>query len=962
LAEAADTGSAASGGIHEGQAGHLFEREAELEALSSALADALEGRGSTFAVVGPPGIGKTSLLETLVARARRLRAAVRTGSGSEFERGFPFAIAGQLLTGAIAGLQGSAQAEVLAGAATLGAAGIGWNVETGSQPAGDESLFAVVDGLYWLASNLAERRPLVLVVDDAQWADAESLRWISYLGRRVEELPILLALGVRTAEPGTEWEQVESMIRDSGARIIEPRPLSDDAIGRLIAGRLDSQPESRFVEACAAATGGNPFLVDQLLVSLARDDVEPVDEQAGRIAGLGAPTVARAALERVARLGPNATELAKAIAILGDESQLPIARDLAGLEAAAARDAADGLVAASVLRGDPPLRFAHPLVRAAIYNETPPAERALAHTRAARLLAEHGATVDRVAGHLLDGEPGGDAWTVERFREAARTALGRGAPKLAARYLRRALSEPPVARARAAVTKELGYAEVVAGQPEEALIHLEQALDLTADPVERTAVWRGQALALLNVGRPDAAIERLQSAIEQSDGGDAANRLRLEADLASLEVMSLTSDHAATRDRLAGLTTQFDGGDPSGGVLLGALSHLRMGDCEPATEVAAMAERALSSEVRVEPGPALIGRAQGMATLICADAIDRAESISSAELADARTRGATFEISLNELFLAVAALFRGAISDAEAGARHVLELAREHGLPAEVATATAVLTESLVERGEYEEAWRELEGLGMTGELPRVNTFIWVLSRRGRLRSVSGDHEGGLDDLLEAGRRYADWGVVNPAEARWLSDAALIKAALGDDEEARALAEEEVTLARRFGAPRALGVALRARGLVEGGARGLEFLREAVAVLAGSVARLEYAYALTEFGAALRRANKRAEAREPLKEGLTLARSCGAVPLAERAHDELAATGARPRKIIRSGVEELTPSERRVARMAASGMRNKEIAQALFVTERTVETHLRHTYQKLDISSRGELSAALEGG
>jgi DNA-binding CsgD family transcriptional regulator len=316
-------------------------------------------------------------------------------------------------------------------------------------------------------------------------------------------------------------------------------------------------------------------------------------------------------------------------------------------------------------------------------------------------------------------------------------------------------------------------------------------------------------------------------------------------------------------------------------------------------------------------------------------------------------------MSLNILFLAVAALFRGAISDAEAGARHVLDLSREHGFPAEIGTAVTVLTETLIERGDYAAAWAELEALNMTGELPMLNTFVWVLARRGRLRAARGEPEAGLEDLLEAGRRYASWGVVNPAEARWRSDAALIRLSLGDAEGARALAEEELGLARRFGAPRPLGIALRTRGLVEGGDGGIRLLEEAVAVLGDSAARLEHAYALTDLGAALRRANRRADARGQLTEGLALARSCGAVPLAERAYEELVATGARPRKIIRSGIETLTPSERRVARMAADGMQNKEIAQALFVTARTVETHLRHTYQKLDIGSRRELAAAL---
>jgi DNA-binding CsgD family transcriptional regulator len=948
--------------MNEGHAaGRLLEREAELGALWSALADALEGKGRTFAVIGPPGIGKTSLLNALGERGRGTAATVCTASGSEFEQGFPFAIARQLVGPALGGLGARARAKALTGAATLGGSAIGLDGDEPLEAERGESLFGAIHGLYWLAANLAEREPLVLVIDDAQWADTESLRWVSYLGRRVDELPILIALGVRAAEPGTDWSQVEAMIRDSGAAIMRPRPLSEPAIEGMIAERLRSAPDSSFLRACRSATGGNPFLLDQLLVSLARDAVTPIDSEADRVAELGPPTVARAALERVGRLGQAATRLAKALAILGDGSEVELARALAELDPPQAQEAADALVGAAVVERQLPMRFVHPLVRAAIHNDIPPAERAVGHARAARLLADRGATVDRVAGHLLDGDPSGDPWAVQRLREAAWVALARGAPDRAVVYLRRALAEPPEIAERAAVMREVGLAEMIAGDPQDALEHLGGALELTSEPGERAAAARGEALALLNLGRPDDAIERLVAAIDEGDEHASDLRVRLEGDLASLQVMSLTADHAATRDRLEGLLTTLDGGGAAEGVLLAVLSHLRMAACEPAPEVAALAERALSGGARLDPGPSVFGRAQGMVTLICADALDRAESIATADLADARDRGAILEVGLNTLFLAVAALSRGAISDAEAGARHVLDLSREHGFPAEIATAMTVLTETMVERGEYDAAWAELEALNMTGDLPRINTFIWVLARRGRLRAARGDARNGLEDLLEAGRRYADWGVLNPAEARWRSDAALIMLGLGDAAGALELAADELDLARRFGAPRPLGIALRARGLVEGGEEGIRLLREAVDVLGDSVARLQHAYALTDLGAALRRANRRADAREPLREGLALARSCGAVPLAERAYQELVATGARPRKILRSGVDTLTPSERRVARMAAQGMQNKEIAQALFVTARTVETHLRHTYQKFDISSRRELATALGG-
>ncbi len=201
----------------------------------------------------------------------------------------------------------------------------------------------------------------------------------------------------------------------------------------------------------------------------------------------------------------------------------------------------------------------------------------------------------------------------------------------------------------------------------------------------------------------------------------------------------------------------------------------------------------------------------------------------------------------------------------------------------------------------------------------------------------------------------------NPAVLAWRSHLALALLGLDRRDEALELAREEVELARAWGAPKPIGVALRARGLAEGGAEGIETLRESLAVLDGSSARLERARSLVELGAALRRANQRAEARELLKEGIDLAVRCSSQPLVEHAEAELAATGARPRRLLLSGVESLTASERRVADFAAKGLSNKDIAQTLFVTTKTVEVHLSNVYRKLGIGSRGELPQALGG-
>jgi DNA-binding CsgD family transcriptional regulator len=203
------------------------------------------------------------------------------------------------------------------------------------------------------------------------------------------------------------------------------------------------------------------------------------------------------------------------------------------------------------------------------------------------------------------------------------------------------------------------------------------------------------------------------------------------------------------------------------------------------------------------------------------------------------------------------------------------------------------------------------------------------------------------------------WGARNPAYSAWRSLAAVSKLRLGDDREAHRLATEELELAERVGAGRAIGIALRARGLAAGGTDGLADLERAVDELSQSGAYLEHARALADLGGALRRGNRRSDAREPLQTSIEMARACGAIPLAELAHQELRATGARPRRLEFSGVEALTARERQIAELAAHGRSNPEIAQSLFVTRRTVETHLTSVYRKLDIESREELAEAL---
>ncbi len=409
------------------------------------------------------------------------------------------------------------------------------------------------------------------------------------------------------------------------------------------------------------------------------------------------------------------------------------------------------------------------------------------------------------------------------------------------------------------------------------------------------------------------------------------------------------------RERLARSAPEADAESDGGRFLLAlAASELARAGESP-DEARDLAQRALTDGL--SRGEANWQRYMlSVAVLVTLDDVDAAVARFDDWLEDARRQGSLFAFSHASSFRGLAMLHRGELREAEADARAACE-----GVPLLRWHSFLHLAETLIERGELEEATRVIEHVAASevDEPPTYQMARWE-ALRARLRILAGESERGLAELLETGERLEALGVLNPSYVPWRSQAALVLAGQGERGEATRLVEQELGVARAWQAPRALGAALRAAGLVAEGDGSIDLLRESVEVLAGSPIRLELAKSLTELGAALRRGNARADAREHLREGLELAERCGAAPLAERARTELLATGARPRRVMRTGVDSLTPSEHRVAGMAAGGQTNREIAQALFVTPKTVEMHLSHVYRKLGIRSRSQLQGALE--
>jgi DNA-binding CsgD family transcriptional regulator len=936
----------------------LLEREAELVALD-ALVSGASGWGRLLAIEGPPGIGKTSLILETRQRALDAGTQVLSARGSELETTFSFGVVRQLLEPLLAQLTEQERAELLTGAAEL-ATPIFEPAHLAADPARDVSL-AMLHGLYWLTANVAAQRPLLLAVDDLHWCDPPSLRWLAYVLPRMDGLDLSIVVGLRPAEHSGAPALLLHIVSDPRAAVIQPAPLSIAATAQLVRETLSADADDAFCIACHEITGGNPLLLRDLRNAIIAEDLPPTSANVPRLRELAARAGTRALSARLSPLPRDATRFAQAVAILGEDVDAHHAAALAGLGAQAASEAIADLTRVDVLSSQPLLGFVHPVVRAAVYESLTPLERNAGHSRAAHLLSASDVDPERVAAHLLLVPPAGEAEVVAVLREAARSAGSRGASDCAVEYLRRALAEPPIASERAEVLLELGSAEaLVSGAA--AVEHLEEAVTLIDDPIRRgeTVVLIGRELEYLD--RVDESVKVLRQALGEVTGAgtDAELERVLEAVLVQSSLFE-SSVYDEARQRLQRVREDPDDASVGGKMLLALLAYHDARAGAPADEVVELARRAVAGgTLLVEEVPA---DAFVLACTVLARAdVDTLQTLYDAALAEAHRRGSVLAFASAKLHRAQMFLFRGDLADAEVDVGEALQACESWGAPARFWSLWGplpLLSDILVAQGKLNAATAALTRAGWGEKVPGSAQAYFFLDSRARLRASGGDMRGALDDSLDAGRRFEEVGGRNPAFVAWRSQAALALLELGDPDEARRLAGEELELARAWGAPRAVGAALRAAGLIEGGKKGLRPLEEAVEVLSDSPAKLEHAKARTELGAALRRANRRSQARDHLRRAVELATICGALPLAARAESELLATGARPRRIALSGVDSLTPSERRVAELAAEGPTNREIAQALFVTPKTVEVHLSRVYRKLGISSRSQLAGAL---
>ncbi|MGA2925710.1 MAG: AAA family ATPase [Solirubrobacteraceae bacterium] len=958
------------GRAERGSAG-LLERDATLRAIDAVLGATTASSPSAPAgarelrrglvIEGHAGMGKTRLHEAALDAARAAGMRAVRAAGAELERNRAFGVAGQLLGSLLNDFPDAARAELLAHAPPRVRILAGLASDPSSDdPSGD---LALSHGLYTLLATAPCQRPTLITIDDLHWCDSDSLEFVGYLLHRLDELPFAL---VMTRRPGVGEEAAEILdhiVAHPRVRVEALSPLGPGAVAVLTRDAIGPRADATLIDVCRRVTAGNPFYLRELLLALAQEPRMSSDALTEHARSLAPDAVTRALRVRVGRLSSDAGALARAVAILGDDVPLRLAAQLAGLTTPRAASAADALAAVEVLLAREPLRFVHPLVRHAIERDVPASQRASRHLDAARLLDADLADTEQVAAHLLLGRAQDDPWVVSKLRAAARAARSRGSAAPAVRYLERALEEPPRGDARAAVLAELGAAETAVGLPAGAA-HLGAALEATSDPLGRAqlALLRGRALD--GQGRHADAASAYDAGVRDL-GGERADPAALElADVLHTgffaSALIVPALHERVGQRPAATVERTLSGPLRHGQRLALARAAARATLtgQPADTVRELARRAWD-EGRLLAGESSEGVGWRLlsAALAIAGEPERAIELAGAALEDAGRRNSPLASATASYWRSVARLLQGNVT----GALEDLELARDArrlGWHQHRRGAAAIYARCLIETGELAGAELELDADGPLAA-PRDLEDAMRLAARAELRLAQRRPQEALHDALAAGRALGP-AVRMSSLVPWRTTAAQAALLAGDGPQALELARADVELAQRSSAVCAQVRALRVLGLCEPPPSGLRSLTRAVELGRTRPERLETTRALLSLGSALRRANERAAAREPLTVAADRAKRGGAIMLYERARTELAASGARPRRtLLLSGPQSLTPSERRIAELAASGHSNRDIARALFVTPKTVEYHLRNAYRKLDIETRHELSDAL---
>lgn len=856
----------------------LQERARELDALRQTLAEARAGRGGATAVVGPAGIGKSALLDTLAGRARDDGIRVIRAQGFEVERGYPFGVARELLAGAVERLD-SATLDALIPLSARQALGLA--DDEGAEAPGEHAL---LEGLTRALDVLTERSPTLLLVDDVQWADDPSLSWLAYLSRRLRERPVALVVGVRD-DGELRPEALDGLIGSPQVARVRPGVLSAEAAEALVQSRMPSA-QPAFVGACRELSGGVPLYLHELITSAQEAGLTGNRAAAEALGGLMTSSVERLVHQRLAGLGSPELALARACATLDTRADLRAAAKLAGLSAADALAAADSLCSARLLQARRPLQFVHPIMRSAVLAGLTAAERSRLHAETARMLRADGAPPEAIAAHLLLVAPGELPDIVQQLREAADRALADGAPGAAERFLGRALDEPPREADAPGLLAALAAAQLRQAKAAQAAATARRALEVATAPEDRLAALAALAPAteaeLLdpdNAAAWDPDGRRVVGLLEEFARSTEDQALLFEVEALSLtlttaqEAMSGDPRPPETVERLERLARTATGESRGERAVLGHLAGYRL------TTGTAPAERALELARRACDGtpdtdPDLWTGA--IEVLIAGDAHAEAEQ----HLATIARRAQRLGLPVAEMYAACYRAWNawaaGALEDAMAFRHDTLALARDvTGDEYVEAICDGLACGVHLTQGDPAAARRVALGTAHAGMRDRTLGLVLF---------AEGDPEGAAEHLYVVWRRFEKRGLWRtPGPLRPVRpDLAVALVAAGDIDEARAVADAEEEVARRFGSASCVAEALRAQAAALGEAGPL---REAAQVVRGCEARLVEADVLVSLG----RMTEGAEAERALKRGLGIAQRRGATAIADRAQEALAA-------------------------------------------------------------------------
>ncbi|MFD9411405.1 ATP-binding protein [Streptomyces sp. NPDC059989] len=896
----------------------IIERETELAAVDETLDrltdPAPDEGGGLLAFSGPAGLGKTTLLAEVRRRAHARSCTVLAARGGEQEQSQPFHVARQLVQPQLAGSSERELRAVLGSWYSIVGPALGLCAPEQGAPPDPQGLR---DGLDWVLTHLvAQRAPVTLVLDDAHWADPESLGWLAAFAPRAEHLPLLLVVAYRPDELPAHADAFRTLPGRAGHRPLALAPLTPPAVAALLREAVGGHADDAFCHEAWTVTAGNPFEAVELTAKVREKGLPPVEASAPLLRDLAAAQRGSGLVARLERLGPSTVRFAWACAVLGTAIPQELAARVAAIGTEEAVDATARLRDARILSAateepDAGLEFVHPLIATGLYRAIPDALRVALHGKAAAAVVDAGLGPSAAARHLLETHPENDPWVVRTLREAAGENLRAGAPEAARRQLARALREPPGFDERAAVLYELGCASLLT-EPANTVNHLRDAL---AEPVDDPALRQGIVIRLAQVLAHSDHLAEASAALarEIPHTRDARARLRLQSERFMWDAFDAAEpDSPARSRRLAHLAGRLTGRDLTERYVIG----LRAWDAclrgEPVDVVLHHAGRALGRQLswahedRGFEVPVLVAMVH-----MYADRPWRAEELFEAGTAEFERQGwrgahLSFAYSLRGYIHHR----RGRLVEAEELARAALTLAERVGRRTPVHWyAIAILVTTLLARGRVEEAW-ELAREHEYGEVfPAAVVFPDSQTVYAELLLARGDTKAAAAELEAVGRRLTPRGIQNPAWCPWQLH--LARAVSGEDpERARALAADAVRRARVFGAPSGIGQALRVAAEVAAPADRAGLLREAVALLAASPAGYELARALAALGTELGDTGL-------LTRAVVTARECGADGLAAQAAETLLGLGGGlPGRTSRE--DGLTESELRAARRATA--------------------------------------------